>query len=75
MKQVAELIFLFYMGGRPSKESLDFFLLVKYIQSMLLNIDENFMEKTIIRHVVLKFHLGIRIWNIYIYIAVSLSEF
>lgn len=26
MKQVAELIFLFYMGGRPSKESLDFFL-------------------------------------------------
>lgn len=31
MKQVAELIFLFYMGGRPSKESLDFFYLVKYI--------------------------------------------
>lgn len=42
MKQVAELIFLFYMGGRPSKESLIFFNLVKYIQSMLLNINAKF---------------------------------
>lgn len=45
IKYVAELIFLFYVCGKPSKESLDFFYLVKYIQSMPLNINAKFYRK------------------------------